>query len=769
MFSNELSYTLEAAYREAASRKHAFFCVEHLLYALLFDEEIVEIIRSCGGNDAQIKKDLEQFFEQHVEKVDDLKPHESLHVSEEQEVPEEQEEVGPIQTPAIQRVLQKAILQMHSAGKDTVTGKEVLVQIFTEKETHAAYFLAQQEIDRLDVINYVSHGVSKEPFIVDVDEEKAEAETGPLPEERGAPGEKRKFKALKQLTEDLTLRAEKGELDPIIGRENELERMLKILSRRQKNNPLLLGDAGVGKTAMASALAQRIVSGEVPDTLKDAKIYTLNMGSLIAGTRFRGEFEERLRKVIDELSKIEKGILHIDEIHTIVGAGATGTGSMDAANLLKPALASGKIRCIGSTTHDEYKKHFEKDRALNRRFSVIDLDEPSISETVKILEGLKERFEQHHKVEYSKSAIRTAAELSAKHINDRFLPDKAIDVIDEAGAANKILPSKKRKKKLTEREIEKVVSAIAKVPIKSISGSDEKTLKELEAELMKIVFGQDKAVQSVALAIKRSRANLKGDGRPMGSFLFAGPTGVGKTELAKALSQVMSVPFHRFDMSEYMEKHSVARLIGAPPGYVGYEEGGILTDLVRKQPYAVVLFDEVEKAHEDVYNILLQVMDDAILTDTHGKKADFRNVVIIMTTNAGSEKAHSLGFGNLHSGDNREKAVKRIFKPEFRNRLDEIIYFTSLPPEVVGMIVDKFIGELETQLKERRVTFSLSDEAKEWLEKKGFDPILGARPMRRIIQKEIKNPLADEILFGKLKKGGEVKIELSDGKISLQF
>jgi len=520
---------------------------------------------------------------------------------------------------------------------------------------------------------------------------------------------------------------------------------------------------------MASALAQRIVSGEVPDTLKGAKIYTLNMGSLIAGTRFRGEFEERLRKVIDELSKIERAILHIDEIHTIVGAGATGTGSMDAANLLKPALASGKIRCIGSTTHDDYKKHFEKDRALNRRFSVIDLDEPSIAETVKILEGLKEKFEKHHNVEYSKPALRAAAELSAKHINDMFLPDKAIDVIDEAGAANKILPSKKRKKKLTEREIEKVVSAIAKVPIKNISGSDETTLKNLEAELMKIVFGQDKAVRSVALAIKRSRANLKGDGRPMGSFLFAGPTGVGKTELAKALSQVMSVPFHRFDMSEYMEKHSVARLIGAPPGYVGYEEGGILTDLVRKQPYAVVLFDEIEKAHEDVYNILLQVMDDAILTDTHGKKADFRNVIIIMTTNAGSEKAHSLGFGNLHSGDNREKAVKRMFKPEFRNRLDETIYFTSLPPEVIGMIVDKFIGELEAQLKERRVTFSLSDEAREWLTKKGFDPILGARPMDRLIQKEIKDPLADEILFGKLKKGGAVKIELIDGKISFQY
>ncbi|RIL04498.1 MAG: ATP-dependent Clp protease ATP-binding subunit ClpA, partial [Proteobacteria bacterium] len=510
-------------------------------------------------------------------------------------------------------------------------------------------------------------------------------------------------------------------------------------------------------------------AGEVPDTLKNSKIYSLHVGSLIAGTKFRGEFEERLKLIVQELTQIGDTILFIDEIHTMVGAGATGTGSMDAANLLKPALASGKIRCIGSTTHEDYKKSFEKDRALSRRFSTIDLPEPSIEETVKILKGLQKRFEKHHKVKYSVQALQTAAELSAKYINDRYLPDKAIDVIDEAGAANNLLPPAKRKKVIGESEVEKVVASIAKVPVKSVSKGDQELLRNLEANLKAKVFGQDKAVEAIARAIKRSRANLKQENKPLGSFLFAGPTGVGKTELAKVLAGELGVHFHRFDMSEYMEKHAVARLIGAPPGYVGYEEGGILTDLVRKQPYAVLLFDEIEKAHEDIFNILLQVMDDAKLTDSHGRKTDFRHVILIMTTNAGSEKAASIGFGKNQPEGNRENAIKRLFKPEFRNRLDETVHFNALPFEVVQMIVDKLIAETQQQLEEKRVTLKLSDQAKRWLAEKGFDTVLGARPMARLIQKEIKDPLSEEILFGKLMKGGEALVALEGEALKLRY
>jgi len=750
MFSTELGYTLEAAYREAAQRGHAFFCLEHLLFALLFDEQISTVLKRCGGNLPELKKELESFFEKHMEVVGPSS---------------DKDEIQPIQTPAVQRVLQRAIMQMHSAGKNLVTAQDVLVSLYSEKDSHAAYFLHKQGIERLDIVNYVSHGVTKDGLGPLFDSEQGEEEE--RDEEGEAESRSKRPGALARFTENLTELAKEGKLDPVIGRELEIERAIKILSRRQKNNPLFLGDPGVGKTALASALAQRVVSGDVPDSLKDSSVYSLNIGSLIAGTKFRGEFEDRLKALIKELSTQAHPVLFIDEIHTIVGAGATGTGSMDAANLLKPALASGDFRCVGSTTHEDYKKSFEKDRALSRRFSNIDISEPTIEETVKILKGLKGRFEQHHKVTYSEAALRAAAELSAKHINDRFLPDKAIDVVDEAGAANMMLPLKKRKKVIGDKEIEKVVALIAKVPIKSVSQDDQTNLLNLEPSIKHLIFGQDEAVSAVCQAIKRNRAGLKRDNKPVGCFLFAGPTGVGKTELARVLSKELGVAFHRFDMSEYMEKHTVSRLVGAPPGYVGYEEGGILTDLVRKQPYAVLLLDEIEKAHEDLFNILLQVMDNASLTDSHGKKADCRNIILIMTTNAGSEKAAAIGFGDKKIISNREEAIKRLFKPEFRNRLDDVIHFNPLTRTDIGRIVDKFIIELEEQLSAKKITFDLSPAARDWLAENGFDVVLGARPMARLIQKEVKDPLTDEILFGKLIKGGRVNISTNKDKLEL--
>ena len=746
MFSAELAYTLEAAFREAEKRKHAFFCLEHVLYALVHDQSISRVIKKCGGDVSQIESDLENFFDTQIEKLGEANPLGT------------EEPPRPIQTPAMQRALQAALLLVHSAGRSKMEAKDLLVAIFNEKDSHAAYFLQKQDISKLDVINYIAHGVSK---VAEEDEDDLETGTDDdaEPKEKGS--------ILKRLTENLTEQAAAGNLDPVIGRDKEIDRALKILSRRQKNNPIFIGDPGVGKTAMANAIALRIASGDVPEGLKDASVYSLNMGSLIAGTKFRGEFEERLRRLVKELEKISNPILFIDEIHTLVGAGAAGSSSMDAANLLKPALTTGKIRCIGSTTYEDYKKSFEKDRALSRRFSTIDLVEPSIDETVEILQGLKAQFEKHHKVKYTKDALQAAAELSAKHINDKFLPDKAIDVIDEAGATNKILPKAKRKKSITDKEIELVVSTIAKVPVRSVSKSDTEALKSLEENLMARVFGQDAAVSSVSRAIKRNRASLKADHKPVGSFLFAGPTGVGKTELAKALAAELGVAFHRFDMSEYMEKHAVARFVGAPPGYVGYEEGGILTDLVRKQPYGVLLFDEIEKAHEDIFNILLQIMDEAQLTDSHGKKADFRNIIVILTTNAGSEKTASLGFGKQTVGSNQDQAVKKLFKPEFRNRLDEIIYFAPLPEAVVERVVEKFLRELEAQLVERKVKISLTPAARKWLAEKGFDAQLGARPMGRVIQREIKDKLADEILFGKLKAGGQVKVTTTKDGLGL--
>lgn len=754
MFSTALSYSLEAAFREAASRKHAYFCVEHVLYALAFDDEVQAILKNCGGDIGLLRKELERYFEG----IEQQNPA----TAQSSKIPIEERIV---QTIAVERVLQRAVIQVRASGRKEVASRDILVSIFGEEDLHARFLLEQQGITKLDVVNFIAHGISKLP-VVEVEQEGDTAGSDGEEEDDGV-GKMPGTKLLEAFTENLTDQARKGLLDPVIGREKEVDRALKILARRQKNNPLFLGDPGVGKTALATALAHRLVADTVPPVIQGARLLTLNIGSLVAGTKFRGEFEERLRRIVSELAQGEKTILFIDEIHTIVGAGATGSGSMDAANLLKPALSSGKIRCVGSTTHEDYRKSFEKDRALSRRFSTIDLVEPSIEETVEILRGLKGRFEEFHTVKYTDQALRAAVELSAKHITDRHLPDKAIDIIDEAGASNTLQPKGKRKKSLTEKEIELVVSTVARVPVKSVSSSDEDALKSLRPRLQARVFGQSKAVDAVVQAIKRSRASLKAEQKPIGCFLFAGPTGVGKTELAKALAEELGIQFLRFDMSEYMEKHAVSRLIGAPPGYVGYDEGGLLTDQVRKHPYAVLLLDEIEKAHEDIYNVLLQVMDAAALTDAKGKKADFRNVILIMTTNAGSEKALSIGFGQQSTGGNQDQAVKKQFKPEFRNRLDETVYFNPLPDEIIRKIVDKFVRDLERQLAERKITFTLTDEARVWLARKGFDPVLGARPMGRLIQHEIKDRLVDEILFGKLKKGGQVAVRL--GKEELEF
>jgi ATP-dependent Clp protease ATP-binding subunit ClpA len=761
MFSTGLAYRLEAAVREASHRKHAFFCLEHLLFALLFDDDIHEIIRHCGGDVEELKKELELFFDKELETitedtniVDEVNPR----------------DISPMQTLAVQRVLQQAILHMHSSGKEVVTSRDVFIALFIEKDSFAVHFLERQGITRLDVLNFVSHGISKldpdeKELPSDLNAEQFEEDDDELQNGEGRPA--RRPRALDRFTDDLTARAERGELDPIIGRDNEIDRAIRILARRQKNNPLFLGEPGVGKTALSHGIAARIVRNEVPENLKGAKLFALDLGALIAGTKFRGEFEERLKGVLRELEAHGNAVLFIDEIHTIVGAGATGTGSMDVANLLKPALAAGKVRCIGSTTYEDFKKGFEKDRALARRFSTIELIEPSIEQTIEILKGLRQYFADHHQVKYADGALKSAAELSAKYIKERFLPDKAIDVIDEAGAANSMLPVKKRRQVISAKEIERIVSAIAKVPVTSISHDEIDTLRTLAEELKKVVFGQDAAVDAVAMAVKRTRATIQQESRPIGSYLFAGPTGVGKTELAKRLAELLGIHFHRFDMSEYMEKHTVAKFIGAPPGYVGYDEGGQLTDLVRKQPYAVLLLDEIEKAHPDIFNILLQVMDTASLTDSQGRKADFRNIMLIMTTNAGSAQSTVVGFGRTGESDNRDREIKRLFKPEFRNRLDETIHFAPLPPEIMERIVDKFVKELSAQLLLRKVILEVTPEARSYLAKEGFDPLLGARPMARVIQRKIKDPLTDELLFGKLKGGGKVTVLIEDGKLKL--
>ena len=750
MFSTEFAYTLEAAVREASNRKHMYFSVEHLLFALCHDIEVKEILFESGANIEELRSQLEDFFDDHVEQIDTRIDQEI-----EDSTRAESLEIPPFQTPAVQRVLQNALIHIRNAGKEIVHTKDVLVSLFSEEDSHAVYFLHEQGVTKLDVLDFISHGVAKRSFEEDIED---------LDQQESGSAKKGKF--LYKYTENLTELAREGQLDPVIGREAEISRALKVLARRSKNNPLFLGEPGVGKTAIAHAIAQKLADGDIPEALTSCTFFLLDVASLIAGTKYRGEFEERFKGVLKDLRDVEQPIVFIDEIHTIVGAGAVGTGSMDAANLLKPSLSSGLIRCIGSTTYEEYKKSIEKDRALARRFSTIELPEPSVEETVKMLKGHKDAFEKHHNVKYTDTALKAAAELSAKYITDRHLPDKAIDVIDEAGAANALLDHKKRKKSIAIREIEEVVSAIAKVPVRSVSGDEEETLKGLAIKLQAQVYGQDDAVESIAKAIKRQRAGIRQEGRPIGSFLFSGPTGVGKTELAKALSSILGVPFHRFDMSEYMEKHTVAKFIGAPPGYVGYDEGGQLTDLIKKHPHAVLLLDEIEKAHPDIFNILLQVMDTATLTDAQGRKADFRNVILIMTTNAGSGEAKALGFSRQGASDKQDTELKKLFKPEFRNRLDEIISFAPLPTDVMEKIVDKFILELEAQLKNRKITFKLSKQARTWLATKGFDPQLGARPMSRMIEREIKDPLTDEILFGKLKKGGTVKIDLKKEQLS---
>ena len=740
MISKELSVTLGLAVREAKKRRHEYVCVEHILFAILYDSVGIEIIENCGGNIENMNRSLEEFFSEKLERV------------------AEGTEYVLQQTIAFQRVIQRAVNHVRSAEKQEVEVSDILASIFLEKDSHAAYILQGEGITRLDVLNYISHEV---PKTSDDDAAGGFAKTDRR-------DKKKKGDPLEMFTVDLVKMAADGKLDPLIGRELEMERTMQVLCRRRKNNPVFVGDPGVGKTAMAEGLAQKINDGNVPDILNDVRIYSLDLGGMLAGTKFRGDFEQRLKGVIQALQKLPKAILFIDEIHTIVGAGATSSGSMDASNILKPVLATGDIRCIGSTTYEEYKNHFEKDRALSRRFEKIEISEPPIKETIQILKGLKSRYEDHHGIIYTDQAIKSAAELSSKFLNDRFLPDKAIDVIDEAGAYIRLTGSPRRKY-INPADIEKIIAKMARIPTRSVSTSDRNKLEILEDELMSVVFGQDEAIQSLVTAIKRSRAGLGAPGRPVGSFLFTGPTGVGKTEVSRQLARILGVEFLRFDMSEYMEKHTVARLIGAPPGYIGFDQGGLLTDGIRKHPYSILLMDEIEKAHPDLFNILLQVMDHATLTDNNGKKADFRNVIIIMTSNAGSREmsSRSIGFGDSSKDTESkgQKAIEGFFSPEFRNRLDATITFHSLTVEIMKLIVDKFIKELNEQLAAKKVVLTITPDVRLYLAQKGYDPTYGARPLSRLIQTEIKDGLSDEILFGRLTKGGVITVDIKDDEL----
>ncbi|MFP4307321.1 MAG: ATP-dependent Clp protease ATP-binding subunit ClpA [Desulfococcaceae bacterium] len=745
MISRELSATLGFAVREAKRRRHDHVCVEHILFAILHDDTGIDIIENCGGSVETLKRNLATFFDDRVESV-----------------PEGNDYVFQ-QTAGFQRVIQRAVNHARSAEKAEVDVGDILASIFQEKESFAAYYMAQEGITRLDVLNYISHEIPKESF-----------ETGPEQTEKleEAGKQKKKVNPLKVFTVDLVQRASEGRIDPLIGREVELTRTVQVLCRRRKNNPVFVGDPGVGKTALAEGLALRVFEGDVPDLLKDVRIYALDLGALLAGTKFRGDFEKRLKGVITALKRKDNAILFIDEIHTIVGAGATSSGSMDASNIMKPFLANGEIRCIGSTTYEEYQNHLEKDRALSRRFEKIEVPEPTVDETYKILKGLKSYYEDHHDIVYTDPALKSAAELSAKYINDRFLPDKAIDVIDEAGAFIRLSGAANRTK-IHPNDIEKIVAKMAKIPTQSVSTSDKSKLEFLEDDLKGVVFGQDDAITSLTTAIKRSRAGLGNPGTPVGSFLFTGPTGVGKTEVARQIATNLGIHFQRFDMSEYMEKHAVARLIGAPPGYIGFDQGGLLTDGIRKHPHSVLLLDEIEKAHPDLFNILLQVLDYATLTDNNGKKADFRNVIVIMTSNAGAREmsSHTIGFGDPRKDVQSKgaKAIEKYFSPEFRNRLDAIITFNSLTVEITEKIVDKFIDELNLQLSPKKVRVTLSKPARRWLAENGYDARMGARPLRRLIQTEIKDRLSDEILFGHLEKGGAVSVGVKNDALTFRF
>ena len=747
MLSKELEFTLNLAFKEAREKRHEFMTVEHLLLALLDNPAATEVLRACGANMQALKRDLISFLD------------ETTPILPIQDSRETQPTLG------FQRVLQRAVFHVQSSGKKEVTGANVLVAIYSEQESQAVYFLNKLNVSRLDVVNYISHGISKiageqnDELSTGVSEEGVEgADAGPR-------------KPLESFATNLNEMAKRGKIDPLVGRREEIERTVQILCRRRKNNPLFVGEAGVGKTALAEGLARMIVDGEVPEILKDATIYSLDLGALVAGTKYRGDFEKRLKGVLAQLKKEAGSILFIDEIHTIIGAGAASGGVMDASNLIKPMLASGELKCIGSTTYQEYRGIFEKDRALARRFQKIDVREPTVEETVQILRGLKSVFEAHHNVRYSPKALRAAAELSERYINDRHLPDKAIDVIDEAGANQRMQPPSKRKKTISTGDIESIVAKIARIPPKSISSSDKDKLRTLSRDLKMVVFGQDEPIEALASAIKMSRSGLGNEQKPIGSFLFSGPTGVGKTEVSRQLALTLGIELIRFDMSEYMERHTVSRLIGAPPGYVGFDQGGLLTDSILKHPHAVLLLDEVEKAHPEVFNLLLQVMDHGTLTDNNGRKADFRSVIIIMTTNAGAQEMDrpSIGFTAQDNSSDGMEAIKRLFTPEFRNRLDAIIQFKPLAPTVVAQVVNKFIYELEAQLSDRNVTIDIDEAARLWLAEKGYDPKMGARPMARVVQEFIKRPLADELLFGRLIGGGRVEVRVEDDTLAVEI
>jgi ATP-dependent Clp protease ATP-binding subunit ClpA len=744
MLSKELEFTLNLAFKEAREKSHEFMTVEHLLYALLGNPSAVEVLRACGADIEVLKQEVGQFLDETTPKLSS----------------DDARETQP--TLGFQRVLQRAVFHVQSSDKQDVTGANVLVAIFSEQESQAVYFLNKLNVTRLDIVNYISHGISKLP--------EQEEESLDVTEDRESPDSAAK-QPLDMFATNLNEQAAQGRIDPLIGRQAEIQRTVQILCRRRKNNPLFVGEAGVGKTALAEGLAKMIVEGEVPEVLLNSTIYSLDIGSLVAGTKYRGDFEKRFKAVLSQLKNESGTILFIDEVHTIIGAGAASGGVMDASNLMKPMLASGELKCIGSTTYQEYRGIFEKDHALSRRFQKVDIVEPSVEETISILKGLKSRFEEHHKIKYSPRALRTAAELADRYINDRHLPDKAVDVIDEAGAGQQLLPPSRRKKTIGVADIERVIAQMARIPEKTVSATDKESLHNLERDLKMVVYGQDTAIETLSASIKMTRSGLGNENQPIGSFLFSGPTGVGKTEVARQLARIMGLELVRFDMSEYMERHTVSRLIGAPPGYVGYDQGGLLTEAISKNPHVVLLLDEVEKAHPDVFNLLLQVMDHGTLTDNNGRKADFRNVVLIMTTNAGAQETSraSIGFTRQDHSSDAMEAIKRLFTPEFRNRLDAIVQFNALDPAVITQVVDKFIYELEGQLHEQQVTIDVDEPARLWLARRGYDPKMGARPMARIIRQYIKKPVADELLFGKLANGGHLKVRLEGDELAFEI